>query len=55
MDSQKEVRTLKEQLEEQRPDRLFGKLEHAMGELEQLQLKLSESERLIGQQKQALS
>jgi hypothetical protein len=36
MDSQKEVRTLKEQLEEQRPDRLFGKLEHATGKLEQL-------------------
>ena len=55
MDSQKEVRKLKEQLEEQRPDRLFGKPEHATGELEQLQLKLSESERLVGQQKQELS
>lgn len=55
LDAQKEVRKLKEQLEEQRPDKLFGKLEHATGELEQLQLRLSESERLVGQQKQELS
>jgi chromosome segregation ATPase len=55
MDSKKEVRKLKEQLVEQRPDKLFGKLEHATGELEQLQLRLSESERLVGQQKQELS
>ncbi len=55
MDSQKELRKLTEQLEEQRPDRLFGKLEQATGELEQLQQKLSESERLVGQQKQELS
>ena len=55
LDAKKEVRKLKEQLEEQRPDRLFGKLEHATGELEQLQLRLSESERLVGQQKQELS
>jgi chromosome segregation ATPase len=55
MDAQEEVRKLKEQLEEQRPERLFGKLEHATGELEQLQHRLSESERLVGQQKQELS
>jgi chromosome segregation ATPase len=42
-------------LEEQRPERLSGKLEHATGEIEQLQLRLSESERLVGQQKQELS
>jgi DNA repair exonuclease SbcCD ATPase subunit len=55
LDAKKEVRKLQEQLVEQRPDKLFGKLEHATGELEQLQLKLSESERLVGQQKQELS
>jgi peptidoglycan hydrolase CwlO-like protein len=55
LDAKKEVRKLQGQLEEQRPDKLFGKLEHATGELEQLQLRLSESERLVGQQKQELS
>jgi chromosome segregation ATPase len=55
MDALKEVQKLKEQLEEQRPEKLFGKLEHATGELELLQRRLSESERLVGQQKQELS
>jgi Skp family chaperone for outer membrane proteins len=55
MDAQKEMRKLQERLEEQRPERLFGKLEHATGELEQLQHRLSESERLVGHQKQELS
>jgi chromosome segregation ATPase len=55
MDALKEVQKLKEQLEEQRPEKLFGKLEHATEELEQLHLRLSESERLVGQQKQELS
>jgi DNA repair exonuclease SbcCD ATPase subunit len=54
MDAQEEVRKLKEQLEEQRPERLFGKLEHATGQLELLQHRLSESERLVGEQKQEL-
>jgi chromosome segregation ATPase len=54
MDAQKEMRKLQERLEEQRPERLFGKLEHATGELEQLQHRLSESERLVGEQKQEL-
>jgi hypothetical protein len=55
MDAQKEVQKLKQRLEEQRPEKLFGKLEYATGELEVLQLRLSESERLVGQQKQELS
>jgi chromosome segregation ATPase len=55
LDAKKEVQKIKEQMEEQRPDILFGKLEHTTEELEQLQLRLSESERLIGQQKQELS
>jgi chromosome segregation ATPase len=53
-DAQEELRKLKEQLEEQRPERLFGKLEHATGQLELLQHRLSESERLVGEQKQEL-
>jgi hypothetical protein len=54
MDAQKEVRKLKEHLAEQRPDKLFGKLQHATEELEQLQHRLSESERQVGQQRQEL-
>jgi hypothetical protein len=52
VDAQKEVDKLKERLVEQRPEKLMGKLEQATVELEQLQLGLSESERLVGQQKQ---
>jgi peptidoglycan hydrolase CwlO-like protein len=55
IDAQKEVDKLKERLVEQRPEKLMGKLEQATVELEQLQLGLSESERLVGQQKQEYS
>jgi chromosome segregation ATPase len=55
IDAQKEVDKLKERLVEQRPEKLMGKLEQATVELEQLQLRLSESERLVGQQKQELA
>jgi DNA repair exonuclease SbcCD ATPase subunit len=55
IDAQNQAQKLKEQLAEQRPEKLIGKLEHATGQLEQLQLRLSDTERLVGEQKQHLS
>ena len=52
LEAQQKARQLEEQFEENRPEKLIGKLEQATEELEQLQHRLSESERQAGQQKQ---
>ncbi len=52
LEAQKKARQLEEQFEENRSEKLIGKLEQATEELEQLQHRLSESERQAGQQKQ---
>jgi chromosome segregation ATPase len=53
-EAQREARQLKEQMAEQRPEKLVGKLEQATKELEQFLHRLAESERQAGQQKQEL-
>jgi chromosome segregation ATPase len=54
LDAQQKARQLEVRLDEQRPEKLIGKLEQATEELEQLQRRLSESELQVGQLKQEL-
>jgi chromosome segregation ATPase len=54
LEAQREASQLQEQMAEQRPEKLVGKLEQATKELEQLEHRHSECERQVGQLKQEL-